>query len=224
MDQYRVSIGHHHRIKDTAGEAIIEFNLGRAYQDVLSIRDLGAAEAAYQRSLAFQDPDDALGRLKCIHQIGMVHHDRFLKSRQRGEPVEAQFKHAQAAERQFLEALALCPPTAITDLGSIHSELGILYDNVGQTERAREHYEKDMQICEQTGDRYRAGRTRFNMALMYLQAAKHEATQTRQRDLLLRAQAYAEAALRDFQHYQGRAAADEVDAQRLLAAIAKALE
>ena len=44
------------------------------------------------------------------------------------------------------------------------------------------------------------------MALMYLEAAEREATPSRQRDLLHRAQAYAQAALRDFQHYQGRAA------------------
>ena len=44
-----------------------------------------------------------------------------------------------------------------------------------------------------------------------------------QRDLLRRARAYAQAALRDYQHYQGRAAADEADAQGLLADIAQAL-
>jgi len=41
--------------------------------------------------------------------------------------------------------------------------------------------------------------------------------------LLLRAQAYAEAALRDFKTYQGRAAADEANAQQLIAAIEQAL-
>jgi hypothetical protein len=61
------------------------------------------------------------------------------------------------------------------------------------------------------------------MAVMYLQAAEREAASPGQRDLLLRAQAYAEAALRDFQHYQGRAAADEARAQQLLARMARAV-
>jgi hypothetical protein len=61
------------------------------------------------------------------------------------------------------------------------------------------------------------------MAIMYLEAAEREATPSRQRDLLHRAQAYAQAALRDYQHYQGRAAKDEADAQQLLAGIAQAL-
>jgi hypothetical protein len=53
---------------------------------------------------------------------------------------------------------------------------------------------------------------------------RHGAAAARQRDLLHRAQAYAQAALRDFQHYQGRAAKEEADAQELLARIAQALE
>lgn len=80
-----------------------------------------------------------------------------------------------------------------------------------------------MQICEQTGNRYGAGQTRSNIAVMYLQAAGREATPSRQRDLLHRAQAYAQAALRDYQHYQGRAADKEANAQQLLAHIAQAL-
>ena len=129
----------------------------------------------------------------------------------------------RATEQHYRRALALCPPTALADLGPIHNQLGQIYRQVGQTEPAREHYEKCVQLAEQTGDRYHAGGTRFNMALMYLDAADRESAPARRRDLLLRARAYAQAALRDYQHYQGRAAADEADAQRLLAEIAEGL-
>lgn len=152
-----------------------------------------------------RDPNDALRRSKCIQQIGTVHHARFNESRRRGEPAENVLKHAEAAERHYLKALALCPPTALTDLSPIHNQLGSLYAKVGQAGRAREHFEQDAQICEQTGDYYGAGQTRYNLALMYLQTAGREAISSRQRDLKYRAQAYAQAALRDFQHYQGRA-------------------
>jgi hypothetical protein len=88
--------------------------------------------------------------------------------------------------------------------------------NVGQTERAREHYEKRIQLAEQTGDHYRAGATRGNIAIMYLQSAERESASARKRDLLDRARAYAQAALRDYQHYQGRAADLEAEAQQLI--------
>jgi hypothetical protein len=58
---------------------------------------------------------------------------------------------------------------------------------------------------------------------MCVDVAGREAAPARRRDLLRRAAAYAQASLRDFQHYQGRAAADEANAQRLIEAIARAL-
>lgn len=153
----------------------------------------------------------------------MVHHERFIESRESGKPEETVLKHAQAAEEHYLQALTLCPPNALTDLGPIHNQLGALYAEVGQTELARKHFEKRAQLAEQTGNHHSAGLTRFNMGLMYLQAAQRESASLRQCDLLHRAQAYAHAAVRDFQHYQGRAAANEAKAQALLTDIAQAL-
>ena len=69
-------------------EAIVEYNLGNAYKNLPAIRDLDAAEAAYRRSLNLCNPNDDLGRSKCINQIGMVHHGRFLDALQRKEPAE----------------------------------------------------------------------------------------------------------------------------------------
>jgi tetratricopeptide (TPR) repeat protein len=220
---YEETIRNTQRIGDTAAEATTHCNLGHAYKDLPAIRNLDGAEAAYQRSLCAWAENDLLNRSKAIHQIGMVHHERFNESRQGGESAETVLKHAQAAEQHYHQALVLCPATALTDLGPGHNQLGVLSAEVGQTEAAREHFERDAQICEQTGDHYGAGRTRYNIALMYLQAAERESAAARRRDLLHRAQAYTQAALRDFQHYQGRAAADEADAQQLIARIAQAL-
>jgi hypothetical protein len=220
---FEETIHYTQRIQDTAAEAISHFNLGRAYTEVPAIRNLDAAEAAYRRALGLYAPEDKQYQAGAVSQIGMVHHERFTESRQRGEPAETVMKHAQAAEQHYRQALALCPSTALTDIGPFHNALGALYIEVGQTERAREHYEKAAQYFEQTGNRYHAGAVRFNMADMYNQAAERESTPSRQRDLLHRAQAYAQAALRDFQHYQGRAADLEDRAQQLLAAIAQAL-
>jgi len=67
------------------------------------------------------------------------------------------------------------------------------------------------------------GRILYNIALMYLEAAEDESPPARQQNLLHRVHAYAQAALRDYQHYQGRAAADGARAQQLIAHIAQAL-
>ena len=61
------------------------------------------------------------------------------------------------------------------------------------------------------------------MALMYAQASEREKRASQQHANLHRARAYAEAALRDFQHYQGRAADEEAKTQGLLDHISQGL-
>lgn len=220
---YEETIRYIQRIQDTAAEAVAHYNLGSAYIKIPANRNLGSAEAAYQRSLELHAANDAVGRSQCVGQIGMVHYERFRESVQRDEPVEAVMKHARAAEQHYQRALALCPLTALNTRSPFHNQLGNLYSAAGQIEPAREHYEKDVQICEQTGDRYGAGQTRYNVAAMYSGAAEREVIPSRRRDLLHRARDYAQAALRDFQHYQGRAAAEEAKAQKILDLIAQEL-
>jgi tetratricopeptide (TPR) repeat protein len=223
VPHYRESIRYYQRIGDKQGEAIAEYNLGRAYMEIPDIRDLDAAEAAYRRSLNLHSPNDALGRSKCIQQIGMVHHERFLDARQRKEPVDSLLQHAREAERGYLEALQLCPEDALTDLAPLYNQLGILYANVGQFDNARDHFELGAQYLEKAGNHFGAGHTRYNMALMYFQSAAREDQAAQKRSVLLRARAYAQAALRDFRRYQGRAATDEAKVQALLDDIDQAL-
>ena len=102
-------------------------------------------------------------------------------------------------------------------------QLGNLYSDVVQLDNARKHFERAVQYFEKAGNHHTAGGVRFNMAIMYLDAADEEALPSQERACLHRTHAYAEAALRDFQHYQGRAAAAEAKPQQLLAVIAQAL-
>lgn len=218
---YEESIHYSQRIGDTAAEAVAYYNLGHAYKNIPDIRDLDAAEAAYLKALSLENPSDVSGRATTIMQIGTVHHERVREALNRKEPEETVLHHTQAAEQHYRQALELCPADAVATLGPIHNQLGNLYQKAVQTELAREHYEQATQIAEQIGDRYHAGVVRRNIALMYRSASHRDPT--RRRDLLHRARAYAEAALRDFRHYQGRAADEEDKAQQLIADIDQAL-
>ena len=223
VEHFKEAIQRHQRIRNTDTEAITHFNLGHAHKDIPEIRDLDAAEAAYLRSLELFDSNDELARSAVINQIGMVHHERFREARRQDEPPETLLRHVQAAEEHYQQALNLCPASAIAHLGRTHGQLGSFYDDVGQTELAREHFEKAAQYFEKSGNRHDAGKTRFSIAIMYTRAVGREETPARKRDTLLRARAYAQAAVRDFQHYDGRAAADEADVQRLIDEIAQDL-
>lgn len=220
---YEETVQHTQRIQDTAAEATAHFNLGHAYKDIPAIRDLDAAEAAYRRELALLNPNDALGQSSTIQQIGMVYQERFNEALKRGEPAETMLKHIHAAEQQYNDALALCPPTALTALGPMHAQTATLFAAVGYNDQARDHFEKAAQYFERTDDHHGAGKVRGDIALMYAHAAGRESSSSRQRELLERARAYAQAAARDFLHYPDRAGADEANVQRLLAAIAQAL-
>lgn len=66
---------------------------------------------------------------------------------------------------------------------------------------------------EAAGNFYNAGAVRYNVAVTLAERGR-----------LAEARLYAQAALRNFQHYQGRAANEEQRAQQLLAWIERALE
>lgn len=223
LEAYQESLKIFRRIGDKPSQGIIEWNLGNAYKDLSSIYDLDAAEAAFHRSLNLQAANDALGRSRCIRQIGMVHYYRFLAANNRQDAPELQLLHARAAEEQLLQALQICPKGAFADLAPVHNTLANLYTAVGQFESARDHYELDARYEEKVGNHFGAGQTRFNIAVMYARAAGREEQPSPQRAFMLRARAYAEAALRDFQQYQGRAAADEAKSQNLIDLINQAL-
>ena len=212
---YQEAIDIRKSIGDKIGQAISEYKLGCAYPEVPSVRNLDAAEDAYQRSLDLHESHNAPGRSKCIKQIGMVHQVRFYDGRERREPADAIILHAQAAEGRYREALELRPKDAFTDLAPLHNQMAVLYSEFGQFERAREHFEKAAQ-CYERFNRFKAGETRRNMAIMSLGAAGDEDQPATKRDILHRAQADAEAALRDYQHDEGRDAAGEANTQTLL--------
>ena len=216
LKPYQESLEIYRRIGDKAAQAVDEYNIGHAYKNLPAIRDLDAAEAAYQRSLDLRALNDALGRSKCIKQIGMVHYERFREARNRKEPAETLLRHVQAAEAHYLKALRLCLKDALTDLAPMHNQLGILYQDVGQPDSAREHYEHAAHYHEKAGNHFGAGQTRYNMAVMYARASERDGQPSQQRAGLLRARAYAEAALRDFRQYEGRAAKEEAIAQSLI--------
>ena len=159
-----------------------------------------------------------------IKQIGMVHHERFNDARAARRAGRSRCcSHAQAAEQHYQQALALCPPTAVADLGPMHNQLGNLYAGRRPDRASPRALRESRADFEQTGDRYGAGQTRYNLALMYLHAAEREATPGPPARPAAPRPAYAQAALRDFQHYQGRAAADEAKAQGLIDHIERAL-
>jgi tetratricopeptide (TPR) repeat protein len=102
----------------------------------------------------------------------------------------------------------MMPATAVTERGTIHNQLGIIYRNAGDIDRALYHYQQDIRYCERAGDIFGAGETRANVAMALLAAGR-----------LSDARAYAEAALANFRTFGDRAADHIQDIERLVANI-----
>ncbi len=201
------------RITDRPEEAILAFSLGHAYKDLSALRDLDQAERWYQRSLDLFDERDRLGRSKGLVQLGTVARERFKEARATKQPKAELLRHLNTALRSYHQALDLLPPNAVDDLVVTHNQLGFIYDDAGDIDRALIHYRECIRYDEAGGNLYGAAQTRFNVAIALAKAGR-----------LADAREYALAALRNFETYGERAAAEIEEARRLVAWIEKKMK
>ncbi len=191
-------------IKDRAAAASCAFNLGRAYQETPSLRDLHEAERWYRRSLELTDERDRLGRGGCLAQLGFVAFERFQEAREAKCPEEELLRHLNEAVRSYHEALEHFPADAVDELAVTHNQLGEIYRTAGDRDRAVAHGREGIRYRETQGNVYGASTTRFNVALALAQSGRpHDALE------------YAQAALRGFESF-GERAADWIQRTRQL--------
>ncbi|MGA9351399.1 MAG: tetratricopeptide repeat protein [Anaerolineae bacterium] len=200
------------QLGDQPAEAAIAINLGRAYLTLPSIRDLARAEQWYRRGLELTAEHDKLGQSRSLGQLGLVAHERFKEGRAANKPKEELLRHLNDAAQFYHQALDLLPPNAVNDLATAHSALGAIYGEAGDFDRALSHYREAIRYSEAAGNVYAAANTRFNVALALAQAGR-----------LADAREYAYAALRNFQTYGDRAAAEIQRTQELIGLIEQAM-
>jgi hypothetical protein len=192
--------------------AVTAFNLGHAYLTLPDRRDLAQAERWYQRSLELHEERDRLGQSKCYNQLGAVGYEQFKEARSARQAEAVLRDHLNTALSRYHQALDLLPANAVNDLAVAHGQLGNIYNDAGDIDRALPHYRECIRYFEAAGDRYHAAGTRFNVAVALEQAGR-----------LADARDYAEAARRNFEQF-GAAAADLAERARgLLADIVQAM-
>jgi len=205
-DHYRHAIDLDARIGDRTSESTAAFNLGHALKDLPELRDLDGAERWYRRSLELLDEGDVIRRARSIGELGSVALLRFDEAIGAGADSDILLRHLNAALAGYLEALRLVPPELVADLAVFHNQLGLIYRRGGMPDAARDHYQRSIRSEMAQANRFGAGQTRFNIALMLAGA-------DRRAEALL----FARAALTDFEHYGERAASDATDARALIA-------
>ncbi|MCI0647548.1 MAG: tetratricopeptide repeat protein [Chloroflexi bacterium] len=138
--------------------------------------------------------------------------ERFKEARAAVWPGAELLAYLNAALDYYHQALDLLPVDAVDDLAVAHNQLGLIYYEAGDLERALPHYRESIRYAELQGDFYGVGQTRRNVARALVQRGR-----------LADAREYARAALRNFQVYGERAAAEIQKTEGLLAWIEEAM-
>lgn len=194
------------------GEAICAFNLGHAFLNVATIRNLDTAERWYRTSLSLLADDDRSGRGRCLGQLGGVALERFDDGRAAGANSETLSGHWDAALQAYREALDTFDADDLTSLSVTHRQLGIVYRRAGAVDPALAHYSQSIALEERAQNPFGAAQARFNAGLVLFDAGR-----------LSEARAYAVAARDQLRLLGTGAAALLGKAENLLAAIEAAI-
>ncbi|MEA2702733.1 MAG: hypothetical protein QOD63_678 [Actinomycetota bacterium] len=205
IEHYREAMALDAGIGDNIAESVDAFNLGAAYQVIPGLRDLDQAEHWYQRSLELVGDKAPIRRAQSLGQLGGVALERFNDAIKAREPVEVLDRHLNDAAHRYQESLPLFPADDVADLAVTHGQLGIVYHHAGDIPRAFDHYQRSIKYRMAMGNRFGAGVTRFNIALML--------ATDRPADGLL----FAQAALADYESYGGGAGQQAENARALIA-------
>ncbi|HIJ73515.1 MAG TPA: CHAT domain-containing protein [Candidatus Hydrogenedentes bacterium] len=210
---YEKALSLYNQIRDQAGAAVCSFNLGHAYKDLETIRDLNLAETWYQRTMSMLKEGQGRSRAQCLGELGRVAFERFRQAATAGKSKPEQNEHLSDARRLSHQALDLFPENAVEGLAVTHNALGNVYGQLGDLDRALDHFREAIRYREIQRDLLYAGRVRSNVALFL-----HDARRSSE------AREYALAALRNFETYGPRAAHWVGKTQKLVANIEAALE
>ena len=211
VDSYRESFDLAIRIDDRPDAAIVAFNLGHACKDLSPLRDLDESERWYRRSLELRPEADGLHRAKSLAQLGNIALQRCREARSMNAPETERRRHLEDALRFYLQHLEMVPPDAVGSLAVAHNQLGIIYHDANDLDRALHHYRASIRFYKSAGDLYGAARPQYNIALALLGSKR-----------FADAREYAAAALRNYQTYGSSAAKEVQKTLDLIALIAKA--
>jgi tetratricopeptide (TPR) repeat protein len=198
VDAYNEDFSLSMKIGDGPGAAVTAVNLGNAYLSLPALRNLDDAERWYRTSLDLQAKGDLMGRAGALGQLGFVAYERFQEARAARKPKSELARYFDDALRGYGEALQTTPPDALGQLAAIHGQLGNIYNDGGDPDRALHHQREAIRLFEAEGNLYGAAQARYNVAATLNDAGR-----------LADARQYAKAALRDYQTY-GAGAADKV--------------
>jgi len=213
VKHYQEALDLYERIGDDRAAAVVAFNLGHTYKNIPALRDLDQAETWYRRSLEMRGETNSLGRARCLGQIGTVAYERFIEARAAEGPKDEILRFLNESTHLFRQALDLLPENAISERAISEGQLGNVYGDAGDLDRALHHLSESIRLEELQGDLFGAAQTRFNVAITLAVAGRFDD-----------AREYAAAALRNYEAFGPQATAEIEQIREFLVKTERALE
>jgi len=163
-----------HRIGEESREAIVCQNLGVAHMDVPSLRNLATAQNWFERGIGLLAEHDRLGRAKFLTSLGNVAYERFCEARNSRCETSELLQHLNKALDFHQQALAILPRDAVPDLATSHNQLGLLFSDACEYNKALSHYQEAIKYNEIQQDYYGAAGTRANVANTLARIGRYE--------------------------------------------------
>jgi hypothetical protein len=152
----------------TAVEFARWYKLTGGMQGPVLFTSFEQAEQWYWRSLELHDEHDKLGQAGCLGQLGCVARERFKEAKAEKELLS----HINYALQYYNKALEMTPSNAVNDLAVIHNQLGGIYYDAGDLDRALSHSRDSIRYKEVAGNLYSAAGTRYNVALVLIESGR----------------------------------------------------
>jgi len=169
VELYEESLTLWERLGGRIGVNTCAFNIGNAYMDIPTLRNLDQAERWYQRSLEMHYEHDRLGRARCLVQLGAVAFERSKEV----ATAEELLQHLNNALQRYQQALGMLPPDAVGDLAVLHDRLGTILIT-SNFDRASSHFREAIRYAEMQDNIYEAAITRHKFALALAFAGRFE--------------------------------------------------
>jgi tetratricopeptide (TPR) repeat protein len=189
------------------------FELGAAYTETPSVRNLAQAERWLKRSLELLRDDEPAAKAECLAALGRVAWERFNEARKGNAPEGELRRHLGTARQYYQLALEHDLPGDWGKLATHNQQLGHVSYSLGDIDRALPHYREAIRCDELHGNTFGAAQTRFNVAIAL-----------RDVDRLGEARKFARAAQQDLQSLGAAAAGLLERCNKLLANIEERLQ
>jgi hypothetical protein len=141
--------------------AVLEFNIGLAYQEIDAVRDFDKALGHYNVSFDLQDPQDGFNRGKCAGQAGQL---LLLAAEGLRDVDERRDGLLEGAAAYNTLALQLLPPSAVEDRAILLERFGNVHQLRGQWLDAFDAHRAARAAYEVVGNSRGQAQTRLAMA------------------------------------------------------------